>query len=362
MKRMYFGCAISSLVVLAATASPAVAVSCGDEIAAGDRVTLSVEDPITSAECSSSPVLTILDGAKVDMAGFTIRCSSTAVDGIILDGTRSQLENGAVRGCKRGVVLKGTGGHNIADVVAASNSLAGFKIVAGSDRNKLRDCAATQTASGNGFEILSDGNKLQDSVAFGNDSNGFYISGNSNSFKEVVGNTNGESGMLFEPEPEDSSIKCSKSAFVNNGSGFTALGGVDSLVKGNRADQNSGEGFLLLGAVESKVSGNVAVGNDIGFLLASASQSAVTGNVATGNSQGVVAEDLDELVVKGNRCAANSTGISIGEGVANSVIKSNIVIGSEDDDIVDFFSNDCSASTNIYSRNTFGTFERNCNE
>lgn len=243
--------------------SPALAVECGDVITTDTTLTADV-GPCTSA---TDPALTVV-GATLDMAGKSLRCDadSPAV-GILLDGNASTLANGAVRGCGTdgGVVLGGTGKHQVAAVVSRDGSGEGFKVLPGSDKSKIRKSTALRTG-GVGFEVKADSILLDQCTATQCLSTGF----------------------TFFPGTSGGRILHCSSTASEFGSGY-AISGTNHTIRDSIASGNfSG---LLLNGTNLRASKNYIVGNTNAGLVAPGliepGSASIRKNVVLGNSNGV---------------------------------------------------------------------------
>ena len=127
-------------------AATAVCPPCGFPLGPGGLFVLTCDVTL----CTTNPALSV-DSATLDMNGHTVSClgPTPTNDGIVLLGSKAKLRNGTVTGCFNGVVLQGTGHHEVRNVTSSYNANIGFEELEGSSANKLTN----DTASYNGTLI-----------------------------------------------------------------------------------------------------------------------------------------------------------------------------------------------------------------
>jgi hypothetical protein len=130
--------ALAGLAALASTAHAQV--SCGTTFTS-TTVTMTAD----IVGCAVDPVVTLVD-STLDMDGYSI--TGCTGDGVHLLGSNSRVENGTISGCVNGVVLDGTGGHDVENLRSESNSAAGFLFNSGSNTNRLEYTSSSGNAVG----------------------------------------------------------------------------------------------------------------------------------------------------------------------------------------------------------------------
>jgi parallel beta-helix repeat protein len=175
-----------------AGAAPAMAqVACGDTIRSDARLSANLT-------CGSDPALTLIGPASLDMAGFTITCTSPRSDGIVIRGSGAQLlssgQRGRVTACDDGVKLRGIGRHRVTAIWSDQNASDGFEIE--SRNNRLRRNLATRNRD-HGFEINTPRNRLVNNVARRND-DGFRVQGSGNRLRSNTARNNRSDGIALE--------------------------------------------------------------------------------------------------------------------------------------------------------------------
>jgi len=304
---------------LLVSALPAAAqVVCGDVIPAGANVVLTAD-----LNCpSDDPALTVTGPANVDMAGFLVTCDYDGPDpngptGILLDAKGVKLSNGVVERCADNLVVAGTGGHKIENIVSRSASAHG--ILVNSDKNKLKNIAANDNVGedGRGLMVLGNKNKFENITAYRNGSDGMFVAGDGNQVRRAVFARNQTDGLELSGDGNKA-----KDCFVTD----NATEGIDIVGNGNKVEKSiitrAGDNDELDDpALEIEGDGNQVKNNFIsdnirvGILaLPGASNTKISKNVVLGNPD----FDLQDEAVGGtcgsNQWKGNTFSISSAEG------------------------------------------------
>jgi hypothetical protein len=231
--------AFGALLALSLSPGVALGVSCGDVITS-DTV---LDGDLGPCRSDSARALTVVGPARLDLNGFRVRCFAdprvgTSV-GILIEGRRAEVTNGAVSDCGiAGVELQGGGGHVVKTVL-------------------VEDCS-------DGFDVdpSSIGNTLVDNVARSN-AIGFDVDGRKS---RLLRNLATGSGVGFELENGAEGTELIANVATGNGDGFS----LDSVtrnveLRGNLSlGEGAGSGFVLYGRGH-RLSGNRALGHAVGI-------------------------------------------------------------------------------------------------
>jgi parallel beta-helix repeat protein len=169
------------MAIIMTTASSAAAVTCGDVLTGPG--TFRLEQDLV---CSTTPALTVRDGATLDLRGHTVRCAELD-NGIALAGTAARLLNGTVTGCNDGVAL--TGSRHLVKRVRSTFNVRGFVAEDGLMGARLDRSSAEYNGAG-GFLITGDDNVLTRNAAFGNGDVAVFVIGDGNTLSRNATNGN----------------------------------------------------------------------------------------------------------------------------------------------------------------------------
>ena len=218
---------------------------------------------------------------QLDMNGFTLTCDGS-IQGIVLVGRQSGLQNGQVVGCVRAVVLAGRGRHEVVRV----------------------DASGTQF----GFLIKSRSNRLVGNTAISVDNDAFRVTAPGN---VLVYNT------IVQAGDDGVDVRAPRTTLSRNVITGTAGEGIDV-----SAARNVILGNTVIGAgddaMQVRVGGNRIIGNTlsrstVGLLLqhegAGATGNEVLGNVVLGNTgEGIlVSLTSEDNRIIGNEALGNGT-------------------------------------------------------
>jgi hypothetical protein len=188
------------------------AISCGDTLGPGGTFTL--EADLVCPEPTEALALTLIDGATLDLHGFSLRLYNA----VALLGSGTTIRNGTIANCNGatitacGVGAGGSGGHLMERLSITSGNQA---IGLGSDGNVVQDCrlAADQGViiAGNhnliqrveargafpAFLVSGDHNVLTRNVSSGGQ-HGYSVAGNSNALLGNTANGDGLAGISVD--------------------------------------------------------------------------------------------------------------------------------------------------------------------
>lgn len=254
-------------------------------------------------------------GGKLNLNGFTVDCNNdddvTDTDGILLTGRKARVHSGTVTDCIDGVVLNGTGNHQVNNITSEINSLAGFR-------------------------ITSDDNNLVDNTGSQNTQDGFAISGNDNHLTANLANNNG-----FE--------------------GFDVFGGDRNVLTGNTSRDNTIRGLDCLGgATDTVLAGNQFLdnGSEQVLLRADCDRTRMTTNTVDGNGNNFpgifVQSDANRL--EGNIVTDTAIGIHVTSTSMDNSIEGNDVTGNT----LDMRDDNVNCDNNKWKGNVFDTSNKGC--
>jgi parallel beta-helix repeat protein len=343
-------------VALSGVSAASAQVSCGAVITTNEVMTSDL------ACLFNSPAFKI-DGGSVDMNGHRVACLP-GQNGIGLINSGGKLKNGFVEGCDDGVILAGSGGHSVTNILVRGG-IRGF--VSSSAKNKfvrntamdnadqgflaaslLQPMAHTFTDNvaanngGDGFAITGDGNKMTGNIGYKNDE-GFVVGGNGNKLAHNTAHDNDQTG--FYVEGLDNSV--SENTSIANGSWGFGVSGTSS-VKGNLALANASNGFDH--DLPITVSGNTSAFNSgSGFVMDGGNPDTyVYRNTAIGNTEDGIQTAMDNyMTVKANRVIANgAVGLNVFTG--QSAYTFNFGVDNTTYDAEDY---DGCSGTNTWDKN-----------
>ena len=251
--------------------------ACGGTVAG--RTTVVLQADIGPCDDNAGPIR-VHGPATLDLNGHTITCADLdgddeLPDGIVMIGKAAKVRNGRIQGCADGLALMGEGRHQVKNIISQLNTESGFDVR--SDRNKVqRSIARRNQREGfrivKGFDIVT-GNALLHNIAENNQQGGF--------------------SMLFGVRNK----LIANTMTDNNGSGFFVFVGIENQLKNNRVQGNNG-GIIVLGLknriIRNQVENNRGVG--IGLAVDTAlgtptGANLVTRNTALGNSSADLYDD-----------------------------------------------------------------------
>jgi parallel beta-helix repeat protein len=281
----WFWTVLVTLLGLAALPSPGAAdhITCGAVLGPGGTFTLDSD----VGPCPDPVVITV-HAATLKLTGHTVTGTAVGLTGqhcVELIGGGAVLRGpGTVQGCERGVVVRGTGRHEVQDVVSQGNTNVGFSVVSG--RNAIVGNTSTLNTHV-GFTLLSQRNLLTNNTASSHGNFGFDIHGELHEVENNTAHDNGEHGFhVFG----DATFLRSNTA-EENGTGF-AIPGHRNALQDNTAHGNSLQGFRILGE-SNTFRDNVAADNGAnGFAVqAGATHNVLLLNTGTNNFPFDLADD-----------------------------------------------------------------------
>jgi parallel beta-helix repeat protein len=227
------------------------AINCGDTIEAGQKVRLNQD--LDCAGTGFAAAITVNGPAVLDLGGHTIT-GNGSMDGIVVEGEKAKIKNGSVTACKRGVLLKGEGGHIVYKILATEN-IAGFAIE--SNENLLQRNVAKNN-SYKGFIIYSDKNKVRSNKAEANVSDGYTIGGAENRIVLNISKNNEYRGI----EINGNKNIIAKNKSINNAGVGIEVDGDENKIRSNVLKNNGGAGIdLIVGSLTNVMVRNIAKGN-----------------------------------------------------------------------------------------------------
>ena len=266
-------------------------VMCGDIITSPAELT----GNLTCTGDAGPAALTVIGpGGKLDLNGFTLDCDNgtdaTDTDGIRLTGSKARVHSGIVRDCTDGVVLSGTGNHQVANITSEDHVRHGFLVT--SNRNELVANTAQRSATDDGFNVNADDNHFVANLADDNANRGFEIRGDRNKFS---GNTasNNHDGFVVQGARDHDSVFTGNTA-LNHIKGGVEVRGRPCQLTRNTVDGAS-TGFDVLHTRGCRLEGNIVRNAFTGILLRDdlAQDNRLEGNDVIGS---VVFDLVDENV------------------------------------------------------------------
>jgi parallel beta-helix repeat protein len=242
-----FGLALVGGLFNPAHASP---IACGAVLGPGGTFTLDSD----VGPCPGPGAAITVDSAALNMAGFTVSCSS-AVAGIAVTGTGAVVGHGTVTNCPAGFLV--TSSNSLLILTHASNNNGhGYDI--GGDNNKLlrnngrsnsgsafsvtglKNVLIANHATSNGdkgFDVLGSGNTLIKNFASENDDEGFHTAQGNNTLAENTAESNGNNGF----DIESNNNRLLKNTAIGNGSSGIVVseGFTSNVIRQNTTEGNN---------------------------------------------------------------------------------------------------------------------------
>jgi parallel beta-helix repeat protein len=234
------GLAVGLAIALAADARAQITqINCGDTISKGQIVTLSSD--VGPCDDNANDAVIVVDSGVLDLAGRTISCTDSDVDGklplgVALLGKKAQVRNGTIVGCRSNVFLGASGKHEVENVFSIAAVNYGFYVADDSPKNKLSANFADLNGD-DGFQIQSDKNKIDSNTSQDGGDDGFDVTNASKN--KIAGNT----------------------AIGNSSSGIEAQGSRNKIV--NNYTSDNGHFGINVGPRGHKVIRNTAIDNGI---------------------------------------------------------------------------------------------------
>ena len=169
----------------------------------------------------------------------------------------AKLRNGVVKGCKNGVVLKGTGNHKVERVLATDNADDGFVVDPGSDKNTLNRNAATDNGD-DGFQVGGDQTKLNNNTSTTNKFGYFIFCASSQN--RVIVKTAAQNTIVGFLLDGGTGNKVIKNVGQQNGTNGIEIYNSGHTVRQNQTFDNGDDGIQQNGT-DSKLQKNTALGN-----------------------------------------------------------------------------------------------------
>jgi nitrous oxidase accessory protein NosD len=288
----------AALGLLVLAAGPALAVECGDVVTRHARLD---RDLI----CPSDPALTV-DGGSLNLGGFTVTCDQTVV-GILLEGSRARLRNGAVTGCELAVWVAGAGNHRIQRLTASASNQGVF---IESDGNRLTRSNILRGLNDAAVQVNGSDNHVRFNDIAGSLDQGFEINGNDN---RITDNRIG--GVAEGVQLAGDGNLVSRNAIIGATERGVEVRAGAHVISDNLIADGAEDGIALLDA------GN---GNEV-------SRNAILGNV----DQGLFVATLENTIEQ-NRVLRNGVDLTDATaGCDDNVWRDNVFETSVSDDCVD---------------------------
>ncbi len=287
-----------ALVIALIAPQRARAMLCGDDVggadvpcACGDVVASSVrldDDPVTTQPCPGTALVVRVPaggaGARIDLAGHSLRGSGRGIGLWILDGGRDGAlvvsTGGAavIDGFLDGVVAQGaTALASIEAVVVRASARDGFRLI-DAHGALVRDCEAVD-AGRDGFWIGGSDVRVVGTRAVRSGRNGYHVGGMNATLEGNVAEASGAAGVTAMGNGHRF-IACQSQG--SGGNGFTLHGAhyelADCFASENRHDGINGV------AMDWRMAGNRAIDNDHhGLVIRGSGAVDGGGNVGAGN-------------------------------------------------------------------------------
>jgi parallel beta-helix repeat protein len=275
----------------------------------------------TDLTCGSTFALLVVGPVTLDMKGHSITCSGSLMVGLALGGSNATIKDGVVTNCTDGVILGGSGHHDVQSLVVTTDEpfsdvgdKGGIAFLVASDQNKLNQNVARNTTSqvatliqnGIGYKVEGNKNQLQSNAA-ANSNSGFLVLGSGNKLsRNTTGDCLGGFGVSGSSNHLSANVAARSSA-----TGFELKGGSNNnVLSGNTSfatvddplDHATGDGIDVdFGADGNVLQNNEALSNNAIGIGVGGSHNKMTGNRAIGN--GLI--DLDDASSMTNPCGTN---------------------------------------------------------
>jgi parallel beta-helix repeat protein len=249
---------------LAAPRRADAVVGCGSVVLSNTTLAANV------GPCATSPALTVVGPATLDLNGFDVSCAGSGV-GILLEGPHAILRNGSVGRagvCNTGILVLGT--LDVVSNVEVANVVdEGIHVAGGGghvlDSNFVHDIALPNRA---GIEVISSGNSLTGNRVKRTGGINIEILGCSNTLSDNVAE-HGIFGISIEsdacPGNNGLNILVHNTASGNVNTGFTVDNTANNVLIQNTAKSNGKFGIFAggspFGALNNVFLQNKATGN-----------------------------------------------------------------------------------------------------
>jgi len=203
------------------------AIECGDTLGGGKfKLTKNV-----TCDSNTTPVdvpaITLESDSTLDLNGFAVLCNDTEDrKGILLEGRKIKLQNGVIRGCREGIVVRGMK-HKLKQLLVINNGRDGLEFDE-SDDNRVKNVHANLNGR-TGFNIMrSNGNHVHDSSATNNGRQGFKIDGRADPGERMDG---GMDNAILNSAAE---LNCRDGIEIDEGDDNSVIGSI-AVSNGNQA-------------------------------------------------------------------------------------------------------------------------------
>jgi parallel beta-helix repeat protein len=301
--------AVVAAFAFAASLSPVHAqVTCGGSIGPDGNFQM-----MGDLSCTNEGI-TVVGPVNFNMKGFTLDCNGDDEHGITVLGERAVIQNGTITDCDDGVRVRGDGGHQLLKLTVRDNDSEGFHVK--SDNNTFVGNTADDNGA-DGFDIDSSGNKFVDNLATKNNTEGIDLDSGGADSNRLVGNT----------------------AHDNDEEGFEIdSGATDNVLINNTATENGESGFDIDSSDNLLLNNSASGSGDDGFEIGESDDRNELRNNTTGNAQ---------------------NGIHLEAGAEDNVVRQNTATGNTGTDLVD---DTAGCGSNTWLQNTFGSSNQVCVE
>ena len=294
--------------------------------------------------CEEGPAITIDGPAKLNLNGHTISGNGNNVC-IQINEEGAKVWNGTVTNCTDGVVIAGTGRHQVFRIISMYNNKTGFKV--DSHDNWLTDNEAIGNSKENFLiEEESDNNQLIKNKAVDGADKGYYVRGSNNRLykNKAIGNL-------------DDALR------INNGT--------DNIVIHNIFKDTESEAGVKIDSKGNIVRKNFIKQNDRGIRIRSNDNEVIKNIIINNGKEGirVELENDTELPSSNNTISSNiisnngQEGIRVEESslntISSNIIKNNGFNESKPEDIRDGLKLEEGANKNTLSKNLVFNNSRN---
>jgi parallel beta-helix repeat protein len=327
----------------------------------------------SSVPVDSSPILEVVGPASLNLKSFTIIGNGFTDDEgnpfgdtcIEVTGAGAKVWNGSVTQCGHGVVIAGEGGHIIRAITSKANTKIGFKVRENSDGNRLINNQAIGNNEGNvEVEENSDDNRLTNNNAENSDGRGYDILGNNNSLRNNRANGNSKGALRLRTGNNNEVIH-------NILNGSESGEGIEIRSEGNIVRKNTikhNERGIRIRENNNKIVKNIIINNGQEGIRVESIENIISKNIIKNNGfiksdagafrDGLKLEkEANENIVTKNDVRKNlGNGINVDLDAINNSIEHNIAKrNGVDNTYFDALDGNLDCDENIWCENHFGT-------
>lgn len=260
--------------------------------------------------CDENPAITIIGPAKLNLNGRTLSGTGDNVC-IQINGESAKVWNGTVTNCTDGVVIAGTGRHQVFRTISMENEETGFKVEEKSNDNWLTMNEAIGNSKENFLiEEESDNNQLIKNKAEDGEDKGYYVRGSNNRLYENEANGNLDDALRIRNGNNNEAIN---NIFNDTESAGVKVDSKKNIVSKNIITNNANEG-IKVSSPENDLDPEIPPSNKI------------SSNVVLNNGEAGIQIDSKGNIVHKNFVKQNERGIRIRSNDNN--VKKNIIINN----------------------------------